>query len=219
MREREQLNPVCQRISDLHQSLRSSRAVLIGLSGIDASGKGYLAERLRRRLHEVGLKVAVIGVDGWLNLPNIRFCAEQPDLRFYDHGLRLEEMFTQLLLPLRDRRSINLEMDYVEETASKYRRYRYRFLDVDVVLAEGIFLFKRELRSCFDLSCWVDCSFETALKRALQRGQEGLTAQDTIRAYETIYWPAQRVHFERDGPRDAADLIINNDEVHPVLPT
>lgn len=32
-----------------------------------------------------------------------------------------------------------------------------------------------------------------------------------MRAYETIYFPAQRVHFERDRPRDAADVVVVND--------
>jgi uridine kinase len=211
MTESESLHPVVKRVCDLQRQLGATRSVLMGLSGIDASGKGFLAERLRRLLHKIGLNAAVIGVDGWLNLPHVRFSNVQPGLRFYEDGVRLEEMFGQLVLPLRDRRSIDVQMDYAEETASDYRRHRYRVCDVDVVLVEGIFLYKRELRPRFDLACWVDCSFETAMKRAIQRGQEGLTEAETIRAYETIYWPAQRVHFERDRPREIADLIINND--------
>lgn len=204
-------NSVLERVRDLYAQLHSTRAVLIGLSGIDASGKGFLAERLRRRLHEIELNVAVIGADGWLNLPHIRFSRVRPGVHFYKHGLRLEEMFAHLVLPLRTQRAIDFEMDYAEENSSVYRRHRYTFCDVDILLLEGVFLFKRELRSRFDLACWIDCSFETAMKRAIQRGQEGLAAPETIRAYETIYWPAQRVHFERDRPQQKADLIINND--------
>jgi hypothetical protein len=55
------------------------------------------------------------------------------------------------------------------------------------------------------------CSFETALERALHRGQEELPPDETISAYQTIYFPAQRIHFARDDPRRAADLIISND--------
>jgi hypothetical protein len=85
-----------------------------------------------------------------------------------------------------------------------------------VVLVEGIFLFKREHQELFDLAVWVDCSFPTALARALVRTQEGLSAAETIRAYQTIYFPAQKIHFERDNPRETADLILNNDFPHPV---
>ena len=54
-------------------------------------------------------------------------------------------------------------------------------------------------------------SSETALERALQRGQEGLSPAETIRAHKTIYFPAQRLHFARDNPRAVADMILCND--------
>jgi uridine kinase len=120
-------------------------------------------------------------------------------------------LFARLVLPLRDRRTLRLEAHYAEETATAYRKHVYDFADVDVILLEGIFLLKREYRDHFDLSVWLDCTFETALERALSRGQEGLPPAETVRAYETIYFPAQRIHFERDDPRAAASQVIPND--------
>jgi hypothetical protein len=35
-----------------------------------------------------------------------------------------------------------------------------------------------------------------------------------VRGFETIYFPAQRIHFARDNPRADADVIVNN---HPKL--
>ena len=80
-----------------------------------------------------------------------------------------------------------------------------------MILVEGIFLFKREYRRLFDLAIWVDCSFPTALARALERSQEGLPPAKTIAAYGTIYFPAQEIHFNQDNPRATADLIYDND--------
>ena len=60
------------------------------------------------------------------------------------------------------------------------------------------------------ISIWIDCSFAKALERALARGQEGLPPTDTIRAYETIYFPAQDIHFQRDNPQRAAAIIVDN---------
>jgi uridine kinase len=78
------------------------------------------------------------------------------------------------------------------------------------VLVEGIFILKRAYRSHFDLAVWIDCSFETALGRALL-AQEGLSPAETRKAYETIYFPVQRLHRELDAPRSGADGIIPND--------
>jgi uridine kinase len=87
-----------------------------------------------------------------------------------------------------------------EETASAYYQHLYTFHDVDVIILEGIYLLKRVFRSYYDLAFWVECCFETALIRALRRGQEGLPLDETIRAYRTIYFPARYTHFALDAP-------------------
>jgi uridine kinase len=189
----------------------SSAATLIGISGIDGAGKGYVAARLRSGLERRGLRVALVGVDGWLNLPAVRFSETDPAAHFYSHAIRFEEMFDRLILPLRDRRSIRLEADFTEETATAYRKHVYEWQDVDVVLLEGIFLLRRDLRRHYDLAMWIDCTFETAIERAIDRGQEGLTPEKTARAFRTIYLPAQEIHFARDDPKTSADLVVVND--------
>jgi uridine kinase len=189
------------------------RSLLAGVSGIDACGKGYVAQQIEACLGLHSVATASINVDGWLNLPHKRFDVRAPAKHFYEKAIRFDEFFKQLVLPLRDRRSVHLETDFTEEAALNYRKHTYSFKNVGVVLVEGIFLFKRDYRNFFDLTIWVDCSFSTALARALERKQEGLPPAATIRAYETIYFPAQRIHMDHDHPRDSADLIIANDPI------
>lgn len=64
----------------------------------------------------------------------------------------------------------------------------------------------------FDVAIWVDCSFSTAMARALERAQEGLPPAATIRAYDKIYFAAQRIHLDRDNPRGTADFMLDNDQ-------
>jgi len=199
------------RIREARREVAADRSVLVALSGIDGSGKGYVAARLAAALEADGLRVAVVNIDGWLNLPHLRFAPFRPAAHFYRHAIRFGPLFARLVLPLRRSRSARVEADVAEETATSYRRHVYEFDDVDVILLEGIFLLKREFRCLYDLSLWLDCSFETALERAIARGQEGLSAAATSRTYRTIYFPAQRIHLERDGPREAADVVIAND--------
>ncbi len=188
-----------------------SRSVLIGITGIDGCGKGYITGKVASGLNQNGMKVANINVDGWLKLPNKRFSQANPAEHFYEHAIRFDEMFHQLILPLKESRKHSIVADFAEETATEYRKHTYRFEDVDIILLEGIYLLKRSYRSYYDLTLWVDCTFETALERALGRGQEHLPPDETVRAYNTIYFPAQRIHFDRDDPRSAADLIVIND--------
>jgi uridine kinase len=199
------------RIVEARDRESAARAVLVAITGIDGSGKGYLAAQMMAALQGRGIHVVLLGIDGWLNLPDRRFSRDNPAEHFYLNALRFEALFSQLVFPLRDRRSIRLEADYAEETATSYRKQLYEFSDVEVILLEGIYLLKRQFQDYYDISVWIDCTFDTALERAIARGQEALAAEETIKAYRTIYFPAQQIHFERDRPRAAAGAIINND--------
>ena len=205
------LHLVAERIVARREKISPSRALLVALSGIDAAGKGYCAARIARLLEEQKLNVALITADGWLNLPHVRFNQENPAEHYYEHAFRFEEMFESLVVPLKQNREIDLHMDYTEETATSYRDHRYQFQAIDVILLEGIFLLKRSLRHHFDLACWVQCSFETALARAIKRCQEALSPRETVRAFTTIYFPAQQIHFERDTPQSTANFILPNE--------
>ena len=205
------LEAVVERIVDTRRSVPVQRSVLVAVTGIDACGKGYVTTQIVNALQAQGMRLAVIHIDGWLNLPHFRFSNTNPAEHFYLHAIRFDQMFAELVLPLRDRRSARIEAEYAEETATTYRRHVYEFEDIDVIILEGIYLLKREFQSYYDLSFWIECSFDTALERAIARAQEGLPPEDTVAAYRTIYFPAQEIHFERDNPRAAATAMINND--------
>ena len=189
-----------------------NKTYLIGISGIDGSGKSYVAKRMENELLQSGRKAVAIHADGWLNLPGKRFSKENPAMHFYLNAIRFDEMFSSFILPLKRQQSIELEFDYAEETATEFKKKRISYSDVEIILLEGIYLFKKEYRNLFDLAMWIDCSFETALQRAIVRAQESLSREETIQVYETIYFPAQRIHFEMDDPRENADEIISNED-------
>lgn len=202
---------VVKTILDQRPYVPAGESMLVAVSGIDGSGKGYVTAQIVAGLGQQGVHAVSINIDGWLNLPPRRFNPERPAEHFYEHAIRFDEMFEQLVLPLKRNRSVWVEADFAEETASEYRKHTYDFRNVDIIMLEGIYLLKPAFRRYYDWTLWVDCTFETALERALQRGQEGLPPAETIRAYHTIYFPAQEIHFLLDDPRSAAAAILIND--------
>lgn len=193
------------------KTLPKTQCALVGISGIDASGKGHTAERLADALRGYNQNVAIVNGDGWLNLPDKRFAKENPGEYFFLNAFRFEELFLRLILPLRAKRTVWLKANYTEETATQYRQKIYDLQNVDIAILECVFLFQPAFEHYFDLKIWVDCSFETALNRAIARGQEGLPPEETVAAFQTIYFPAQHFHFERDDPRGRADVVFPND--------
>lgn len=206
------------RIREARRTVPAARSLLVAVSGIDGSGKGFVASMIAADLRARGLRAEPINIDGWLSLPHERFRASNPAEHFYHHAIRFDELFARLVLPLRDARSISLEADFTEETATAYRRHVYEYSDLDVIVLEGIYLLKRALVGHYDLSVWIECSFETALERAVARAQEGLSPAETIRAYQTIYFPAQEIHFRRDNPATRATVALVNDPRLALVP-
>ena len=203
---------VVDAIARKRDAVAPNRAVLVGISGIDGSGKGFVTIKIADALRDKSLNVAVISADDWLNLPNVCLNRENYAEHFYKHAIRFDEMFERLIGPLRNHRQVDVLADCGDAKATVHRKHRYVFRNIDVVLLEGIFLFLPDHREYFDLKIWIECSFQTALRRAIARGQEGLPPTETQYAFETIYFPAQRIHLDRDDPRRAADLILNNDD-------
>jgi uridine kinase len=122
-------------------------------------------------------------------------------------------MWEDVVLPLRETRRVHRSIDACDATnAERYIPLRFDYEGIDVLLLEGIFLFKKQYQDRFDLKVWIDCSIHTAMHRAIQRNQEKMAESEIRWDYEVIYYSAQRLHFEKDKPQDCADVTIRNDE-------
>jgi uridine kinase len=189
----------------------NKRAPLVAISGIDGSGKSTLAPALAAALREHRVHAAVVTVDPWHMPAAIRFNAADPARHFYRFAFRWDELFERLIDPLRRHRSLSLTLPLLRLVDDVWYEHVYDFRDVDVVILEGVFLLRRALRARYDVAVWIDCSFETALRRALARNQEGLDETTLGHDYATVYFPAQRLHFRHDQPHASADVVIDND--------
>jgi len=196
------------------EALPWSESMIVAVSGIDASGKGYVTERLVTALAATGLNAVCLSVDDWYDPRWTREHGRSPE-RFYRHGFRFDELFERLVVPLKRHRSVRLDDVRVDEAPSSRRNRAYEYRDVDVVVLEGIYLLKIAFRQHYDMSIWVRCSFEKALVRALRRRQEGLSFDETVNVYRAVYFPAQLIHLAVDDPENAADIILDNDGVPP----
>jgi uridine kinase len=199
---------VIELIASRRQELSRTASLLVAISGIDASGKSTLARQIVEGLKSQGLNAAMIGLDAWHHPSEKRFNEKSPAQHFYDHAFRFDELFALLINPLKRNKSAHTTVELTKLPENDLYLHSYDLDEVDVIILEGIFLFRKELRKNYDLAFWVECSFETALRRALLRNQEGLSEEETIRDYRTIYFPAQRIHLMRDEPLSNADGIV-----------
>src|SRR5690349_17356465 len=89
-----------------YRSYRNQSVFTVAISGIDASGKGFIAALLQNELEKQGLKVANINIDPWQNPITLRLKEENPAENFYKEVFRWDDFFTQLIIPLKEIGSI-----------------------------------------------------------------------------------------------------------------
>jgi uridine kinase len=208
-----------KRIDDLVNEILSAKdrhhgknLFTVAISGIDASGKGYISNLLQKQLEKKSYKVAKINIDPWQNPLPVRLKKENAAENVYENIFRWNDFFEQLIFPLQKNRSICLETKGIRSDADVYYPLVYNYKNPDIMLIEGIFLFKEKYLPHYDYKLWIECSFKTGLQRAISRNVEKLSREQLIHDYETFYYPAQRLHFEKDDPKGTADTIFFNEE-------
>ncbi len=194
----------------------------VAFDGVDAAGKTTLADGLAAFLPGLtSRRIIRSSIDHFHNPREVRY-RQGPDSPegYYQDSFNLAEFRRSLLDPLgpggsrvirtalfdfRANASVQREPIQVEENA--------------ILLLDGIFLMRPELAGCFDFTIFVQVSFETVLKRVVERDRDYLgDEQAVIQKYRRRYIPAQRHYLETCKPRERADVVVENDDpAHPTL--
>ena len=213
------LETLSQHILTAKQS--QSTPLLVGIDGIDASGKTHLGDQLFESLQQTGGRVIRSPVDNFHNPREVRYQRAKlsPEGYYYDsfnYG-----MFKQCLLePLSPNGNRQYRTAQFDHRGNAEDPSPLLTAGEDVILiCDGIFLFRAALLPYWDVKIFVDITFETCLQRALSRDLDVLGDHETIiRNYQHRYIPGQKLYFDLEHPKEKADILIdNNDHQHPQI--
>lgn len=189
----------------------------VAIDGIDTSGKSKLAKELTFQLKKSHDEVHHLSIDDFHNPKDIRYKRgkESPEGYYYD-SFNYEVFIAQVLEPLKlrgNQKILKAWFDHIYDTQVPERWITVS--DQAIILVDGIFLQRPELYDFWQVKIFVDIDFHTCLERALQRDLHQLGSIETVkRLYNLRYIPAQQIYFERAHPKQRADIIIFNDDIH-----
>lgn len=78
----------------------------------------------------------------------------------------------------------------------------------DILILDGIFLFRPELKDYWDVKIFVDVPFTITVPRAIKRD----SGDETKLQYEKRYVPGQKLYLQEAQPIEQADIIIDNSD-------
>lgn len=186
-----------------------SRA-LVAVDGIGASGKTTLAHELVGAIS--ARPVVVVHADDFFHPPEVRHArgrhsAEGFWLDTYDYPRLISEALQPS--PAEGREADRAETSDRWSTPAATSRRTGQTDDDAVVLVEGAFLHRPELRSFWDFSIFIDVSFPVARRRMDLRA--GTALGDELHAR---YADAQRIYFRTCQPWLRATVVLDNTDVH-----
>jgi len=189
--------------------------IRVAIDGVDAAGKTILADELATAIAALGRPVIRASIDGFHNPQAVR--RRQGSLSpqgYFEDSFNYPSLVEALLRPLGPggsgwfRRAV-FDFRTDEPVASALEQAAAD----SVLLFDGVFLLRPELRSHFDFSVFVRAAFDVTSKRAEQRDVHLFGSVDEVRRrYRERYIPGQQLYLTMVQPERQASVVLDNDD-------
>jgi uridine kinase len=204
------------RLAGLIVSVRRPHPVRVAIDGVDAAGKTTLADEIAEVLRATRQQDVIrASIDGFHRPRAARHLrgALSP-LGYYADSFDMSAVRTFLLDPLGPDGDLRYRSAVYDYRADRPVETPDALAAPDSVLVfDGIFLLRPELRGAWDLRVFVSVGFAEILRRAGRRDADlfGTVAQVRHR-YHARYIPAQRHYVAAERPAYDADIVVYNDD-------
>jgi uridine kinase len=186
--------------------------VRVAIDGVDGVGKTMFAEELSHAVAGRGREFIRASVDGFHHPRRVRYRLgpSSPEGYFRD-SFNYAALTGELLVPLgpggtrRYRRAV---FDY--RTDAKVTAPLETAVEDAILLVDGIFLHRHELRSHWDLSVFLAAPFDVTIARVAAR--DGSSA-DVNAPENRRYVEGQQLYLKTCDPRRAATIVINHEDL------
>lgn len=191
--------------------------VKVAIDGVDAAGKTTLADELAAGLADAGVATTRISIDGFHNPAAVRHAREstEPAISYYQDSFDYEAFRRCVLHPLApggDRRVTPAAFDHL--TDSQVACAPETVSDGTVVIVDGIFLGRPELRASWDVWIFLTVSPEVARRRGTSRDSAHIGSLAAAeRRYRDRYEPGQRMYIDEANPLANADIVVDNTDL------
>lgn len=207
---------------EIQEKSQGLELFVVGISGLDASGKTQVAKLLSGQLVSNGVNVLTVSGDSFQYPREYKENLQETDwaTQHIKRTINFEKMTQEFLVRLQQLPN-NLSLDVVDYDTKEVIQKNITLSYPLVVIIESIYLFQKTLIPFIQYKIFLAISIPESLKRAQSRqrdldlygGPEGVKKKYSLKNYPGF------IQFEKqENPKQYADTIIdNNDWENPVV--
>jgi len=198
---------------------RRDRYLLVGINGIDNSGKSGFSELLSSTLRSLGLEPTLLSLESFTAPKKARRDRDYPEAeRYYRKHYAMDRLREQILLPLQGGLAASVQYDHYDAGRERVTEKRTILLDArSILLLDGPFLFQEDLHAFFDFRIYLVTDFERAIEIEL----EGLPEKKRKKHEEHFVrsrLSAQALYLRKEAPWKRAHVVIRGvNTEHPII--
>lgn len=190
--------------------LPAERVLRVGIDGVDGAGKSVFGDELAAALEAAGRRTIRASVDGFHNPRALRYRqGRYSPLGYFFDSYDYAQLKAVLLGPLSpggDGRYRSAVFDHRADAS--VAAPEAQAVPGDILVFDGIFLHRPELREYWDFSIFLEVEFAVSIPRCARRDNASpdLNAQANRR-----YIEGQEYYLRTSDPRRHATLVIDNE--------
>lgn len=203
-----------QKVADRILEIRVAPVTRVAIDGVDGVGKTILADELAAALAPSGRPVVRATVDGFHNARAVRYRLGRGSPEgFFRDSYNYDAVRSHILDPLSPGGSLHYRSAAFDHVTDSPVGVPEQIAEPgSILLFDGIFLHRPELRSYWDFSIFLDADFPVTIRRSAERG--AMTSSPDPGAPENRrYVEGQKAYLNTCRPKEAATLTIDNTDL------
>lgn len=190
------------------------RTLIVGIDGLGGAGKSTVSEKLHRLLSKENYNITLIHIDDFIHPRAIRYNKNYAEWEcYYNLQWRYDYLVNEVVNPIKCGTDFKAKVELYDKDNDTYFYSETNIPVGSIVIIEGVFLQRQELKVLFDYMIYIDVSEETRLNRVLERDRYIGDKQQIKAKYDNRYFPAEHHYIEIYSPNKNVDYIIKEQSI------
>ncbi|WP_066869635.1 P-loop NTPase fold protein [Clostridium mediterraneense] len=187
----------------------SKKVYTIGIDGLGGAGKSTLVESLKLELQKENYNSYVLHIDDFIHPKKVRYNDSKEEWYcYYNLQWRYDYLIKEILNPIKNGEEIDKDIEFYDKENDIYIKKHIYIPHNSVLLLEGVFLQRKELKDYLDFVIYLDVPQEIRLDRVLKRDVYIGSTDDIKNKYNRRYFPAEDRYILECSPSKNADFVL-----------